>query len=268
MSHTISWIMQVYLGDYVNAPSNSIKKFKRAVKSFLDMKEPDSTLIIANDGCHITHDLYFKHFEKYKQIKYVFIEKTSPKMYEEYDGPLSLYHRVGPRQLARQLVDTTLTAYLDSDDFLLPNACEQIKKNWAINENAQPTINFQWAVNSRWYDNIKIEKLINDPNYKDGTHGFNEYVTYNNPIKIKGLNNKWIDTGIRDYDKKTGSYAFNYVHKSNINTRWQDSVTGGDTITGLRPDVSFSKKMRSTGPGMIMTSPYYVRCHYLNLWDY
>ena len=99
-------------------------------------------------------------------------------------------------------------------------------------------------------------------------HGFNEYVTYNNPIKIKGLNNKWIDTGIRDYDKKTGSYAFNYVHKSNINTRWQDSVTGGDTITGLRPDVSFSKKMRSTGPGMIMTSPYYVRCHYLNLWDY
>lgn len=49
-------------------------------------------------------------------------------MYEEYDGPLSLYHRVGPRQLARQLVDTTLTAYLDSDDFLLPNACEQIKR--------------------------------------------------------------------------------------------------------------------------------------------
>ena len=268
MKHTISWIMQVYLGDYINAPKDSIKKFKRAVKSFLDMKDPDSKLIIANDGCHVTHDLYFKYFEKYKQIKYVFVEKTSPKMYDEYDGPLSKYHRVGPRQLARQLVDTTLTAYLDSDDFLLPNACELIKKNWTTNENAQPAIDFKWAVNSRWYDNIKIEKLIKDPNYNGGIYGFEEYTTYNNPIKIKGLNNKWIETGIREYEKITASYAFNFVHKSNIDVRWLDSVTGGDTIKGRPADASFSGRMRSTGNGIVMLDAYYVRCRFVNEWDY
>ena len=59
---TITWIMQVNLGKYDNAPKDSLKKFKRAVKSFINMKDEDSTLVIVSDGCQIAHKTYFKEF--------------------------------------------------------------------------------------------------------------------------------------------------------------------------------------------------------------
>ena len=121
--------MQVYLGDYPNSPKNHDKKFRRAVKSFLAMKDKDTSLVIVSDGCQLAHEIYFKEFAKHKNIKYAFVEKTTPKMYEEYKGQeLSEYHRVGPRQLGRMIEDSDLVAYLDSDDFLLPDASIQIRE--------------------------------------------------------------------------------------------------------------------------------------------
>ena len=62
--YDITWIMQSYLGEYEGSRSDSDKKFIRAVKSFLAMKDERTQLVIASDGCKITEKLYFKHFKK------------------------------------------------------------------------------------------------------------------------------------------------------------------------------------------------------------
>ena len=62
--YDITWIMQSYLGEYEGSRANSDKKFIRAVKSFLAIPDERTQLVIASDGCEITHKLYYKHFKK------------------------------------------------------------------------------------------------------------------------------------------------------------------------------------------------------------
>ena len=66
--YDITWIMQSYLGEYEGSRANSDKKFIRAVKSFLAIPDERTQLVIASDGCEITHKLYYKHFKKEQQI--------------------------------------------------------------------------------------------------------------------------------------------------------------------------------------------------------
>ena len=54
----ISIIMQVYLGEYPGARTDSISKFKRAVKSFQNQIYKNCELIIVADGCTKTHQTY------------------------------------------------------------------------------------------------------------------------------------------------------------------------------------------------------------------
>jgi hypothetical protein len=263
MSYDITWIMQVYLGEYEHAPKKHADKFRRAVKSFIRMKDPKTQLIISSDGCDITHEIYQKEFKKHSNIRYVYMDKASPKMYDEYNGELlSEYNRVGPRQIARQLVSGTLTTYLDSDDFLLPNAAETIRKIWLEANRNQPVL---WLMNTKWYDNQKVLDFIENENYHTAYNGFSSYATTGEPIKIKGLNSKWIETHL-DERHKVGVYAFNMVHDSKINIPWKDTVYG--IKGGIKADTSFWKKLKNSGDGFLFQEPYYVRCKFVKLWDY
>jgi len=260
---TITWIMQVNLGKYDNAPKDSLKKFKRAVKSFIDMKDEDTSLIIVSDGCQIAHKTYFKEFSKIKNIKYAFVEKTTPYMYDEYnDEPLSEYHRVGTRQLGRMLVDSTLTTYLDADDFLLPNAAKIIRENW---KKAEEVNEINWAINSRWYDPSKVNEYIENTNYHGGKFAFGDIFTFDEPIKIKGLTGKYQQVGIEKPTKKVANYAMNFIHRSGLNVSWKDTVYG--IKGGSKADVNFSNKLQKIKGGAIFEEAYYVRCRYSNLWD-
>ena len=84
--------------------------------------------MIASDGCEITHKLYYKHFKKEPSVKYCFVDKDTPKMYENIEGSTMQYYRGLPRQVARTIAEGYLHAYLDSDDFLMPNASKIIKE--------------------------------------------------------------------------------------------------------------------------------------------
>ena len=53
--YDITWIMQSYLGEYEGSRSDSDKKFVRAVKSFLAMKDDRTQLVIASDAVSYTH---------------------------------------------------------------------------------------------------------------------------------------------------------------------------------------------------------------------
>ena len=260
--YDITWIMQVYLGEYENAPKDSAKKFKRAVKSFLAMKDERTQLVIVSDGCQEAHTIYFKDFAKYENIKYIFLEKTTPKMNDEWNGDmLSRYQRVAPRQLARQVVEGNVVAYLDADDFLLPNASEIIRKAWRdITLKGRPV---KWAVTNRWYDSEKIDKYINNTNYHGDNYGFGSYSIKSPAEKIKGLTGKWYEMGL-DEDNKIAVHACNFTHMSNLDIKWRDSIYDGSTG---KADNTFWVKLKSTGDGFMISKPYYVRCHHSNLWD-
>ena len=260
---SITWIMQVYLGDYLNCPKDHSKKFKRAVKSFLAMKDDKSKLVIVSDGCHVAHEIYFKEFSKHKNIKYIFAEKTTPKMSDEWKGEsMTSYHRAGPRRLGINLVETQLTTYLDSNDFLLPNAAEAIRSQWEVAKLRGKSID--WIINSRWYDLSIINDYLDNENYHKGIHNFDRIVPHNDPIKIKGLRGRWQEVGMKEHTKNLGAFSMNIIHKSNININWMDSVTG--IPGGVSPAASFIKKLIKL-PGVVMDIPYYVRCHHSNLWD-
>ena len=261
--YDITWIMQVYLGDYNGSPKDHSKKFKRAVKSFLNMKDPATQLIIASDGCHLAHEIYFSDFSKFDNIKYVFMEKTSPKLRDPWeDDDLVEYNRVGMRELARKLVEGDIVTYLDSDDMLLPNASQIIRSKW---EKANQIQEIDWMVNTLWYDNEKINNYIENTNYHHEKYGFGNYKTFGNSIKIKGLRGKWIETGL-DAENKVAMYAFNYIHRTSNSAVWRDTLSG--LKNGQLADSSFWKKLRSSGRGLIMKDKYYVRCRYPNIWEY
>ena len=106
--------MQSYLGQYPGSRSDSSTKFIRAVQSFLDQTHKDSELIIVSDGCEKTHQLYYELYKSEPRIKYVYVDKDTPNMYE---GEVK-YYRGLPRQIARSLVTGEITTYMDSDDYV------------------------------------------------------------------------------------------------------------------------------------------------------
>lgn len=256
--------MQVYLGEYPNSPKDHDKKFRRAVKSFLNMKDPDTSLVIVSDGCQIAHKIYFDEFAKHKNIKYAFVEKTTPLMFEEYQGQeLTQYHRVGTRQLGRIIEDTDLIAYLDSNDVLLPTASVDIREFWQKSREDGKPLN--WSLNSRWYDSQDVNKYLKNQNYHGPEFEFGSITAFDEPVKIKSLKGKWQEVGVEDYKNKVANYAFNVVHKNTSKVSWRDAITG--IPHGIKPDVTFIIKMKKIGGLGIMNKSYYVRCHRANLWD-
>lgn len=241
----ISIIMQVYLGEYPGSRSDSDKKFLRAVQSFIDQTDKDSELIIVSDGCMIAHDLYYKHFKDNFRIKYVYVDKDTPNMYEGEQK----YYRGLPRQVGRSLAIGEITTYMDSDDYLLPDAVEKIKKSWNIYKNMDITV----VYNRGWIDNEYMH--------------FNNYLTgptnrcVEDPFKIEGLKSKWIKRETT-HPSLLLSSTWSMIHNSDFEGKWED------TIGSPSEDVLFSKKLQETKKVGVVNIPYYVRCHFSNLWDY
>lgn len=244
----ISIIMQSYLGEYPGSRSDSDKKFLRAVQSFIDQTDKNSELIIVSDGCEITHKLYYKHFKSDDRIKYVYVDKDTPNMYEGSDEK---YYRGLPRQVGRSVATGEITAYMDSDDVILENFVLHLKYFW----NRHP--NEDWGINVSWYDNIYRknnlipiqEELFEDPSNEKS-------------IKIKGLDSEWY--AVRGKNIVIPMQPWVLSHKNSCNTKWRDCYK-----LGTSEDVDFNRRLRIEYPnGFRYIDPIYVRCHYSKKWDY
>lgn len=242
----ISYIMQSYLGQYPGSRSDSSTKFIRAVQSFLDQTHKDSELIIVSDGCEKTHQLYYELFKAEPRIKYIYVDKDTPNMYE---GEVK-YYRGLPRQVARSIATGEITTYMDSDDFLLPHAASTLNEIWSRAE-----LTKGWALIDRWYDNEamlrhkKIDSIILEPEL----HEFNS------------LDGKWIMSRM-SHPSYVLQATWAISHRSHAITKWKDVV--GETYS---EDTAFSRsliKEFGVQNGFLIQSAYYVRCHYTGLWDY
>ena len=256
MKYDISWIMQSYLGEYPGSRADSDKKFIRAVKSFLAIGDPRSQLVIASDNCEITHALYYKHFKKYENISYVFVDKSVPNMYEKIEDQSLVYYRGVPREAARAISEGYLIAYMDSDDYILPTAAQIIKSYWNGTVKEYPDANYKWAIIGNWYDNVAfIEK------YPESTFT----IPVEEPIKIKGLKSKWQKQKMSDGNVLSSTWGA--IHKHNCNTKWLDVIS--DRSKGeASEDSIFWRKLREEGNGFLINDGFYVRCHYNGIWDY
>ena len=264
----ISFIMQSYLGSYPGSRSNSDLKFLRAVKSFLDQKDNKHELIIASDGCEITYDLWKRELKGKPGLKFVYVDKDVPNMYEsKSSGDSGKYLRGLPRQIARSLVTGEVTTYMDSDDFLMPDATIILKVYWRqyLKDNAGKILA---AYTDTWYDNI-ARTNSNFPVDIDP-----DRVKIGDAIKISGLESEWIQL-IFDKEKRKGvgglPVTWLMSHTSDVKTKWKDVYqahgskdnSGEDNIFGV-------SMMHEAGIGHIFNidHPYYVRCHYRGAWDF
>lgn len=235
--------MQVYLGEYPGSRSNSDRKFLRAVQSFIDQTDKESELIIVSDGCMITHDLYYKYFKDNDRIRYIYVDKDTPNMYEGEQK----YYRGLPRQVGRSIAMGEITAYMDSDDFLMPDAIKSIKKEWCrFGEDIIGLYNSSWIDN---YIILSIPKMMGTSNKCTG-----------DPFKIKGLESMWIKREMV-HSSLVLSATMSMIHRSDFEGKWED-VIGFNS-----EDVLFSSKLQKTKVGVIK-EPYYVRCHYPGAWDF
>ena len=217
--YDITWIMQSYLGEYEGSRSDSDKKFIRAVKSFLAIKDERTQLVIASDGCDITHKLYYKHFKKEPNIEYVYVDKNTPKMYEKSkDGSNNQYYRGVPRQAARVLAEGYLTAYIDSDDFLMPNAAQIIKSFWNTYTKKYPEKDFKWGAMTHWIENEAMAKWL--ANNEDQL-----FAPRTEPFKIKGLKSKWQKYSMNEPNRNVQSTTWATVHRSDCTTKWKDHIS-------------------------------------------
>jgi len=242
----ISYVMQSYLGEYPGSRSDSDKKFLRAVQSFINQEDKDSELIIVSDGCEITHKLYYKHFKSNNRVKYVYVDKDTPNMYE---GDIK-YYRGFPRQVGRSLVTGEITTYMDSDDFLLPNAVDILKKNWKIAVSlSEPKY---WSITTAWIDNI---------NSKEMHLRNNTLEIIGNDFNIEGFNTEWLKIQMKQGYLMSSTWSIS--HLSKCTSKWVDHIG----LDKMSEDQIFANKLYEEGDGFIIREPYYVRCHYSNLWD-
>ena len=261
MNYDITWIMQSFLGEYPGSRSDSDKKFIRAVQSFIDINDPRTQLVIASDGCDITHKLYHKYFKNYENIDYVYIDKNTPKMYEKGNSNQK-YYRGLPRQVARSLAKGYLTAYIDSDDFLMPNASNIIKRWWNEYSRTNPEIEYKWGVMTKWIENIAFDEYVQKQNQQNPI-----FDKTGQPFKIEGLESLWQKYEMLEPSVNVQSTTWALVHRSDCTSKWKD-IQSDPTNGGISEDTLFSRSIRKEGQGMIINSGFYVRCHYHGVWDY
>ena len=243
----ISVVMQAYLGDYPGARVDSVFKFHRAVKSFLDQDYKKSELIIVSDGCDIVHKEYYERYASLPNIKYVFVDKTGlMNMYESIGE--NKYYRGIPRQVGRGAASGDLITYMDSDDYLHPKFIYQIVYNY----NMAPE-EAMWFVNNTWYDHVN---MISQP-----TTDLLEDYSKSEVINIPILNAKFVATKVKEGLIVNTPWLL--THRAEVKTRWID------TIGSVSEDVEFGRNLRSDykGLGYLFSAPTYIRCHYTGLWD-
>lgn len=104
--------MPCYLGDYQNCASDRVRKFRRALKSFIEQPYPDKELVIVADGCHETMEQYLecKALWSWPEdlVTFLYIGKQ-----KDFGGYVRNH---GIANASGQVI-----AYLDSDDMFFDN---------------------------------------------------------------------------------------------------------------------------------------------------
>lgn len=103
----ISVIMPSYLGEYPGSRKDPVKKFIRAVNSFLDNSFENKELIIVSDGCELTNATYNKLWKGHSNVRLIVSEKS------EANWPGEL------REMGRSIAKYDWITYLDTDDVYL-----------------------------------------------------------------------------------------------------------------------------------------------------
>ena len=112
MGIKISVVMASYLGQYTHCADDRIRKFHRAVNSFVKQNYQDKELIIVSDGCSVTINESQKYVGN-PNIKLHAIEKQP-----QFSGNV--------RNYGCNVATGDVICYLDTDDFIGNNHLNQI----------------------------------------------------------------------------------------------------------------------------------------------
>jgi len=244
----VSIVMQSYLGDYPGSRTNPVAKIKRVIASFLNQTYNNSELIIVSDGCDITHKLWMEQIRGISRIKYAYVDKPEGlNMYESSNG--ERVYRGTPRAVGVTLASGDIITYCDTDDFLMAYFCEMIVAQHKSNPESD------WMFNTSWFDH---KNAIEAYGKNAGT-----LMPYDNArlIKVPNIdNNIFIETRVKEGMVVNTPWLLS--HLSHCNIKWMDSYGN------ISEDILFSRKLREQYPkGHVYSSPTYIRCHYINLWD-
>lgn len=253
----ISFVMQSYLGDYPGSRENADKKFERAVGSLLNQTNPNWELVIIADGCSVTkRKVLLKKEFKDPRIVFKYIDRPSDRLM--YTNGIT---RGEPRQVGRELATGDWIGYIDSDDFLAPNAVEELVKAFQKVEETSATRPPEKEIKAIWnrciIENVGYHYIIKA--FQDsGQKNIPQYVT--NLLEFEGLPSQWI--GVQGYMMATVTI---FHRKDFPNHKWVDG-----TIPGVSEDMLFIDKMVKESPDNmgVINVPCYVRCHYKNFWDF
>lgn len=253
----ISFVMQSYLGKYPGSREKADEKFERAVKSVLNQTNPNWELVIIADGCSKTkRKMLLKKELKDPRIVFKYIERPEDQMMY-VDG----FTRGEPRQVGRELATGDWIGYIDSDDFLAPNAVEELIKSFQKVEETSKLREPGKEIKAIWnrciIENVGYHYIIKS--LQDaGTKSIPQYVT--NLLEFEGLPSQWI--GVKGYMMATVTI---FHRKDFPNHKWIDG-----TDSSVSEDMLFIDKIVKETPDNlgVINVPCYVRCHYLNFWDF
>jgi hypothetical protein len=253
----LSFIMQSYLGDYPNSRQNASHKFDRAVQSVLNQNNPNWELIIISDGCRITKQKMLLTKE-YKDPRIIFKYIDRPNDRLMYTDGIT---RGEPRQIGRELATGDWIGYIDSDDYLIPTAVDELIKTFEKVESISQTRDADSEIKAIWnrgiIENISYYAVIQQLN-KDKAPAAPIAIT--KPMEFEGLPSAWI--GVQTVAMGTTTI----FHKPGFpDHKWEDGTT-----SGVSEDMLFINKIikeTSNNVGTIVV-PCYVRCHLRNLWDF
>lgn len=118
----ISVIMPSYMGSYQHCATGRPRKFRRAVKSFIDQPYPNKELIIVADGCQETLKEYQEHKKELAWpedlVQFIYLPKQ-----ETFSGI--------PRNEGIRYATGEIICYLDSDDLLFGDHLAQIAEGFS-----------------------------------------------------------------------------------------------------------------------------------------
>lgn len=260
----LSFIMQTYLGDYPGSRDNSIDKFHRAVNSIQSQDSKDWELVIVSDGCKITKDLYYKHYESNPNIKFAYVEKDKDTLMYSTDTNKK-YYRGLPRQIGRAIATGDWIGYMDSDDFIVKDGVTKIKDFMSkISEYEKITgKSIKFLFNNRIIEHFNYLAVVKKQLDKHGLqHGV--ATIESDVFKIDGLPDEWF---VRGNYKTFGMGTVFMWHTNDFPpTKWQDieSETISEDILFANSVLENPELKKHIG---IMEVPYYVRCHYSKIWD-
>jgi len=104
MSIKISCVMASFLGEYDFSSTDKVRKFHRAIESFLNQSYKEKELWVISDGCDITTS-EIRKYDNNPEIKHVHIEKQPM-----FSGNV--------RNVGCIMATGSIICYLDSDDML------------------------------------------------------------------------------------------------------------------------------------------------------